>query len=343
MKKIKLTKIPSVLKNLNLKIGDECSFIPEIQPKEGSVIFVEVLEHKGKFNSFENSNGRLGFLYKGDVIPAVLGQRKALKEFSGYVPTELTVGETLSYICESGVISKLEGFNKYWGTPMEVKVLGSMIVDGKPMNIKSSAHSSIKSIPDLPIVVITGSTMDVGKTTMICKIVNHFAHQGFKVIGAKLTGVAYLQDIYKILDAGAQNYLSFLDAGLPSTCGSKENALSSAYYLLNKIADEKPDIVILEMGDGLLGKYHVKDILSDAEINKNIKVHINASSDICAVSACKQIANEIGLPIDLITGLVVNNEEGINVIKTEFDLEAESNQNDIPKAISIINNKILHK
>ena len=212
----------------------------------------------------------------------------------------------------------------------------------KTLNIKQSLKN-YKEIPTLPIIAVTGSTMDVGKTTMICKIVNHFIGEDLKVVGAKLTGVAFLQDIYKVTDSGAIEYLSFLDAGLPSTCGSKEDAIQSTYMLLNKLAEHKPDLVILEFGDGLMGKYHVQDILLDKNINKNIKVHINASSDICAVNTCINLSVEMGIPLDLITGPVANNDEGVQTISSQFSVLAESNQNDIPKTIKLIKDKLLNK
>ena len=54
-----------------------------IVPEEGAVLVVEALEDEGKNHLFEFTSGRVGDLVEGDILPVVLGKRRALREYSG--------------------------------------------------------------------------------------------------------------------------------------------------------------------------------------------------------------------------------------------------------------------
>src|SRR5437773_1448052 len=102
--------------------------------------------------------------------------------------------------------------------PLEVEVLGAVLIDGVPANISQNALPARDRLLDSPpLVVVAGTCMNSGKTAAASEIVKRFAHAGLRAAAAKLSGVACLKDTLDMEDHGAVATLSFLDCGLPST------------------------------------------------------------------------------------------------------------------------------
>lgn len=338
MKKIKLDKIPYLFKNV--KLPYEVHISNKIAPVEGSMIVVQALENEGKKDDFDFTNGRLGKVVKGDIFPGILGSRKALVEFAGYIPTSVEVENELYLVCESGLIGQISGVYESWGKPMKVKILGGIInKDGSQLNLKDYSFPKIKNNKNIPIIAFIGTRMDCGKTTMACKIALGLKNAGKKIISIKPTGVAFSQDLYKLKEYGAFQVFDFVDMGLPSTCnGNLKEVVLATENLINKAKSYNPDLILMEFGDSLLGAYHVKDILNYLPIKQQIKFLILAANDLLGVEGAKNILNKYKLKINLVTGPTVNSKIGIDLIKKNFGIEAESNQYSIPKTIKMIIN-----
>lgn len=338
--RIQLTKIPSVVRRLGL--GPEVDISEMISPEEGAVIVVEALEDQGTNNVLDFASGRLGRLVEGDIIPGALGKRRALREYSGDIPTSLKPGDVLYLTCESAVFGEIKGMNEAWGKPMQVRVLGSVVREGKQLNIRDAAVEwQDKLETSAPIVAVVGTCMDVGKTTAICKLVRYFKRKGLKVAAAKLAGVAFSQDPLKITDAGANPVLDFVDGGLPSTCGDLDNVIRAALGVLKQINESAPDLIIAEFGDGIIGEYNVEHMLRHPDIQKHIRATIVAAGDIVAAWGAREIMNQYGLPITLITGPAVNNETGATFVEKRLGIPAESNLHQMPKTWGLVEEKIL--
>ena len=76
---------------------------------------------------------------KGDVMAGTLGYRRALKGFVGTIPESIHVGDTIHVLNIGGVLGVCIGKNPDVGSPLEVEVLGSVLLDGKPANIAQNA------------------------------------------------------------------------------------------------------------------------------------------------------------------------------------------------------------
>ncbi len=336
---MKLKKIPSIVRNVplsgNIEIGSS------IVPEEGLIILVEALDDEGKNNILEFATGRLGKLVKGDVVPAVLGKRRALKEFAGDVPHTLKPGDELYWLCESGLVGAIIGVNERWGVPMKVKVLGTLLHDGKTLNIKHSAIPWQDDVQDsAPIVAVLATCMDSGKTTLVCKLAEHFRNNGLNVMGAKLTGVAFMQDPFKMKDNGLDTVMDFVDAGLPSTCGVAGDAVKAACGIITELNKEKPDLILAEFGDGIIGEYNVESIITHPSFKKHIVMTVVAANDLMAAWGAKKKMEELGFPIDILTEPVANSHVGVDYIEHNFGIPAESNQHAIPKTIAILGKKM---
>lgn len=333
--KMQLTKIPSVVRRLHLPQEVEVGIA--IQPEEGAVLVVEALADMGKNNMFEFTSGRIGSLVEGDIIPAVLGKRQALREYSGDIPAHVDVGDILYLLCESGVVGEIRGMNEAYGAPLQVRVLGSVIVEGKQVNIKDVAIERRQRLEhSVPIVGVIGTSMSIGKTTAICKLIQHFRRRGLKVASAKLSGIASTQDPDKVSDAGAYPALSFMDAGLPSTCGDAQEVVEVALGLLYEANSKQPDLIIAEFGDGILGEYHVDLLLVQPDIQRHICSFLVAAGDFVAAWGAKELLRRYGITITAITGPVANNETGALYVEQRLHIPAESNQHEMLKILRLV-------
>jgi hypothetical protein len=253
----------------------------------------------------------------------------------------VAVGDILYYLCESGVVGEIKGINEQWGVPIQVRVLGSVVVDGRQLNMKDVAFPRRRSLASsAPIIGVVGTCMNIGKTTAICKMIKHFKAQGLKVAGVKLSGVASTQDLDKIRDAGAYPVYGFMDGGLPSTCGDPDEALEVALGIIEAANASRPDLIIAEFGDGILGEYHVGHILSSPEIQQHICAFIVGAGDLVAAWGASQLMQRYGLEITVLTGPAVNNDTGVQFVEKHFGVPAESNQHAMPKAIHLIETKL---
>lgn len=334
-----LTKIPSALRKLDLSSVVEVS--EHIIPEEGAVVLVEVLTDSGKNNLLEYTSGRIGFLVEGDVIPAVLGKRRALREYSGDIPSRLAPGDILYFLCESGVVGEIKGINEQWGLPLQVRVLGSIVSNGKQLNMKDVGLPRRQTLEKCaPIIGVVGTCMNIGKTTAICKLIKHFRLQGLQIAGAKLSGVASTQDPDKMSDAGASPVLGFMDAGLPSTCNDPTEVVEVALGILHELNQSQPDVIIAEFGDGILGEYHVGEIIRNQEIQKHFCAFLVAAPDFVAAWGAKEIMHQYGVQVTLITGPAVNNDTGVHYVENHFNVPAESNLHAMPKTISLVESNL---
>lgn len=339
--KVKLEKIPSVFKNISFP--DEISVSNKIIAEEGAVLLTEAQNHEGKLNTLDFIGGRLGKLWQWDKIPAVLGYRKATTEFAGFVPSQVILDDELYLLCESGIVGAISGVFESWGRPMKVKVLGGILdKNKKQMNLKNYKQTNIKKIDkSVPLIIFLGTRMDCGKTTMACKIAHELTALGKNVAGIKLTGVAFTQDLMKLSDAGVYPVYDFVDMGLPSTCnGNAKEIIESSLNLINLVKKSKPDCILVEFGDAVMGEYHVADILQNDLFKTQIKTVVLAANDLAGVKGTTDILSSWGIKTDLITGPIANSKIGVELIKKYFHLPAESNQHQIPKTIELIKEKI---
>jgi hypothetical protein len=129
------------------------------------------------------------------------------------------------------------------------------------------------------------------------------------VHAGKVTGVASIGDLLMFADNGANKTLSFLDCGLPSTC-YRDDIPQVATTLLAHLADESPDLIVLEMGDGLLGEYGVEAVLENAAISNAVTGVVLAANDtVGAIAAAEHLA-EVGLEVRVVVGPATDSAVG---------------------------------
>lgn len=320
MTKIHIDKISSVTKNLDL--GHELKLTDKLSCEMGTVLAAQVLEDKSIYNEMELPSGRMSKLKKDDIIVVALGQRMALKGFVGRLPTSLKVDDVIHLLNFGGVAGECTSANvQEVGEPLRIRVLGGVVHKGKLANIgHNTLYKPQKNMKnDIPLIIVTGTSMDSGKTTVATEIIKTLTRTGMNLAGAKLTGVGAQRDLYKMEDYGITARTSFVDCGITSTANiSNEDMVGVAKGALDYLAKSKPDAIIIEFGDGLMGRYGVNAILEDEQIQKNVKLHIGCASDpVGAIGLAKGCA-DIGLPIDVIAGPVTDNMVGKSIISDQI-------------------------
>jgi len=271
MKSVFVDKVSSVAQHSNL--SHELRLSRDIPCEEGVLLAVKVLNNKTRYNQLELTSGRMATVNQGDIIVGALGHRKALRGYSGHLPAELQPGDSVQILNIGGVLGICDSANPDVGAPFDCEVLGTVLhfpylgerigvparVGEKPFEQRPELNTA-----DVPVVVLAGTCMDSGKTAAACAIVSRLRHRGFNVAACKATGVSLRRDILAMEDAGAGNTMIFSDLGIVTTTAENGPALTRS--LLTSLAATQPDVIVLELGDGLLGAYGVDAILSDEAI-----------------------------------------------------------------------------
>ena len=157
-----------------------------------------------------------------------------------------------------------------------------------------------------------------------------------RVCGAKLTGVACLRDTLNMQDHGASVTASFLDCGLPSTAGG-DNLAPVAKSILNYLDTFAPDIIVAELGDGIVGGYGVETILKDPEIMAAVSSFVFCASDYVGLIGGNAVLSLMDIDIDVVAGSVTDSSMGEEFIRTQFGLRAGNARRDGERLFSLLN------
>ena len=292
-------------------------------PLAGDVVVVRALTDSATYNHLELPNGRLAKVNPGDVLVGVLGRRSALKGFVGDVPLSVMAGDRLHLLNMGGVIGVCTGHHSSLSDAIGVEVIGlACAEDGRIMNIADHAIKPRASLGrTAPLVLVAGTCMNSGKTFAVTEIIKRATNAGLKVAAAKLSGVACLRDTLDMSDHGAIATASFLDCGLPSTVGVGDLA-PVAKAIIAQLNKSTPDLIVIELGDGILGGYSVDSVFDDDEIRAATVALIFCASDYVGAWGGIELFKRRGISIDLIAGSVTDSHMGENFIEREFGVPA---------------------
>lgn len=276
----------------------------------GDVIVGRVVAVNPNYAAMELADATRVDLVDGDVVVGALGSRRALRGFSGYSPLMLRRGERISLLNLGGVMGRYLGGHVTLGEPTQVEVLGAV---GR--NIREGALPALEPGAVPPIVIVVGTCMNVGKTSAATALVQHAT--GMRVGVAKLTGIAALKDTLRFGLAGAAKTLSFLDAGWASSIDMPDPA-AVARSLTAHLAD--CDLIVLELGDAILGPYQADKVLADPWMKAHATGVVLAASDLVAVKGALDLL--AGYRVLAVTGPVTDAMAGVDYVASAFGLPA---------------------
>ena len=307
------------------------------EPRVGDVVAVRALTESVTYGNLELPSGRLAKINRGDVLLGVLGKRRALKGFVGDVPAAVKSGDRLHLLNMGGVIGECTGHHSSLSGAIEVEIIGCASDEvGLPMNIGDAGLLPADSLHEsAPIVVIAGSCMNSGKTVAAIEIIRQAANSGLTVAGVKLTGIACLRDTLNMQDHGAFATASFLDCGLPSTVEC-EDLPGAARSLFNHLNSFSPDLIVAELGDGIVGGYGVDAILRDPVIMGAVSSVVFCAPDYVGVIGGKTVLGEMGVNIDVVAGSVTDSQMGEDFVTKQLGLPAGNARRDGKRLFELI-------
>jgi hypothetical protein len=205
-----------------------------------------------------------------------------------------------------------------------VEVIGLVIADedGRISNIADMALPAREFLGDsAPLVMISGTSMNSGKTLAATELIKQATRAGLRVAAGKLSGVACLRDTLNMEDHGAIATASFLDCGLPSTVDAG-NLAPVAKAIINRLNECAPDLIIIEMGDGVLGGYSVESIFEDEEIRSATAATVFCAADYVGAWGGIELLRRRGIEVHLVTGSVTDSQMGQDYVEREFGVPA---------------------
>jgi hypothetical protein len=328
MKTVIVDKIGSITQACGL--GHELRISNEIPSEEGVVVVAEVLNNKSTYNTLELTSGRMAKLGKGDVVVGALGPRKALFGYSGHVPQSLKVGDVIQMLNIGGVMGVCDSATPDKGKPFDLKVLGVVLNFpylgeriGVPARVgyrrlEAEAPLDVKGVP---VVALAGTCMEAGKTAAAAAIIARMRHRGLVVDAFKATGVSLRRDILAFEDAGARKTMIFTDLGVVTTSPRTGPALTRT--MLTALAAAKPDVIVFELGDGLLGTYGVDAILDCPDIRAALTgVVLSANDPVAAWGGVRLLRERFHVEPCVVTGPSTDNQVGVDIIRQQMKVTA---------------------
>jgi len=328
MRTVVVDKIASVAQACGL--SHEVRISTEIPSEEGVVVVVEVLTTKSTYNTLELTSGRMAKVGKGDIVVGALGHRKALFGYSGHVPPALQAGDIIQMLNIGGVLGICDSINPDKGKPFDCRVLGVALHFpylgeriGVPARVglrRLDLDAQLES-RQVPVVALAGTCMEAGKTAAACAIISRMRHRGLVIDAFKATGVSLRRDVLAMEDAGARRSAIFTDLGVVTT--TRVNGPALTRTMLTELTTGKPDVIVFELGDGILGTYGVDAILECPDIRAALTgVVLSANDPVAAWGGVKLLRDRFGIEPCVVTGPATDNQVGVEIITTQMGVPA---------------------
>ena len=324
--RINADKIASVTRNL--KLDRSLTLSPTVRAEHGAVVAGRILGDKSGYNQLEDVYGRMNVIHGDDVIIGALGHRNALHGYEGVLPKSVEQGQVLHVLNLGGVIGECVSHNPEVGSPFEFEVLGQVLVypefqsrEGQLANIRMGALQQDGRKPDCRVIYVAGTCMNAGKTAAACALVRRLSQAGFRVGGAKLTGVSLMRDTLSMRDYGAEVTYDFTDAGI--VCTGHDSANQVARTLFAQLSGRGLDVIVAETGDGIMGDYGVQAILADAELKALTAGFVFCANDPVGVAGgVRHLQQAYGITADVVTGPATDNNVGVRFVEREVGMTA---------------------
>jgi hypothetical protein len=250
--------------------------------------------------------------------------------YSGHIPPSLAPGDVIQMLNIGGVLGICDSATQDKGKPFDCKVLGTVLSFpylgeriGVPARVgyKALDYGAVLDARGIPVVALAGTCMEAGKTAAASAIIARMRHRGLTVDAFKATGVSLRRDILAFEDSGARRTLIFTDFGIVTTTEKCGPALTRS--MLTEMAAGKPDVIVFELGDGLLGTYGVHSILNEPDIRAALTaVVLSANDPVAAWGGIKLLRERYGIEPAVVTGPATDNQVGVDLIRDQLRVEA---------------------
>lgn len=274
----------------------------ERAPCPGDVVLARV-QALGQHPNLELATGRRAQLHVGDEIVVCYGSRYAPDQFEALIPADLG---PCDLVAGGGLASRMHSHHAKMKAPTSIVPVGLLRdVAGEIVNVARTGLAA-RTLPASrpPVIAVLGTSMNSGKTTTCQSLVRGFVQRGVRVAAAKVTGTGSGGDRWSVVDAGASPVLDFTDAGVPSTFGLEPGRVESILAtLVATLADAAPDVIVLEIADGLLQR-ETAALVDSPLFRETVDAVVFAAGEAMGAIAGVERLQAKGLPIVAVSGLI---------------------------------------
>lgn len=219
-------------------------------PRSGDLLLARVAEI-GQHKKLERPDGRLSTLFRGDEVVVCYGHRYAPDQFEAEIPENLS---PCHLVAGGGVASWVLSRHAGMAAPTVIEPIGFVgDREGRVVNLAAFALPPVRHIGPRPLtVVVVGTSMNAGKTTVAAHLIRGLTRAGHQVGAAKVTGTGSGKDLWLMRDAGADPVLDFTAAGFSTTYRASLAQVEGIFDLLtDRLATAGADAIVIEVADGL--------------------------------------------------------------------------------------------
>ncbi len=195
------------------------------------------------------------------TVLVAIGGRYANRSVSGHKPEPPAEPGVVLDLLNVGGVCGIRSNPKTQCVKIQVK--GGVALQGEPARLShlpvipdTRCAVDEEGIPCTPIVLVTGSEMDVGKTTCASSLASALHSSGIHATYAKLTGTGRMRDLMQVnygrplgfFDSARMGW-DFVDAGLATTSGVPASQVRRCARNLLRHACAHGEIVIAELAD----------------------------------------------------------------------------------------------
>ncbi len=273
---------------------------PRRPSRVGDVVVVRV-ERLGYHASIVVPENRKIRIYPGDLVVGVLGNRYATDAYEA----EVDGLEDLSLLTAAGMVGTVRSSHREMSRATSVSFRGSLVdAHGSPINLKERLFRPVANggRAEVPLLVVVGTGMNSGKTTVLAQTVHSLSRAGRRVGAGKLTGSVSNRDVDEMRSAGAASVVDFSDLGFPSTYLASPEELSSLWReVLARSSRSAPDLLVMEIADGLLER-ETSLLLRDPEFRRRVSgVLLAADCPLSALGGAEEL-RKLGFPVLGVSG-----------------------------------------
>lgn len=272
--------------------------------QEENLVVVAAVSNTGTRNQVENQSGRDERIYQEDRFLAVLANRHTGTSESGDVPTggiAINKDTELHLLAAGGIVGRISGIPRQMRQePFRLRPLGLVYQDGQKVNLTDLYGVWDETMkPSVPMIVVFGTSAEVGKTTTAAALIRATKRMGLQVAGCKFAGTGRMRDILALRDAGAYPAMDFPDVGLASTYTSAERFTPATYTLFNRINANHPDLIIAEAGGDPI-EANIPTFLANPNLMQHVKALVLVAGDVMGMmGAFMYLRQHTGVPIFL--------------------------------------------
>jgi hypothetical protein len=301
------------------------------QPRVGDVALVNV-EELGYHSHLDTDEARRVRLYAGDRMLAVFGNRYATEVYEGRVLEP--ENKRVHLLSRSGVIGTVVSRNRNVAEPTSLSLLGYLAdSSGNRINVRDlPERPKPASNTGIDVVVVLGTGMSTGKTTVMRRVLHELVQRGLRAAGCKLTGTTSPRDLQEMRATGAAVATDFSDYGFPSTYGATLPELIQLFdCMMETCGRAQSAIVLMEIADGILQR-ETQMLLEDNEFRKRVRgVVVAAPCSASALYAADRVEKQ-GLDVWAVSGIITNSPLFMQEFSTRSSVPVVSSRTGKPLA-----------